>query len=301
MPFGEYESWEDCIEKNKGKDDPEAYCATIKRAIEGASVQTGNQNLAVFSEPLHIIEDTHCCLKVNAVIAKEGVYDFPAGTNGETKRCLWSRSELQKAARTARTAKITILDHPPNRVVTAQEEIYGQVEKAFYDRDRIRSTLNFEKDVCPADFLEEIRAAAAKTGPPKDVSIGFYYVADETPGKWHDQNYDLVMRNIVIDHVATGVQKGRCSYPDCGVGVSSVELAAFMNASKSPEKKPPATSDNPPPPPPPPAETTPSPTPPAKPAPMPSTDELLTRSTSLLRQKQQRDIEREKERRRHPA
>jgi hypothetical protein len=231
MPFGEYESFEDCVSKNKDKSDPEAYCATIERKARGeAKVQTGNYNLAVFSEPFHITEDSHCCLKVDAVIAKEGIYDFPAGPNGENRRCLWSRDELKKASRTARAAKITILDHPPNKVVTAQEEIYGIVENAFYDRDRIRAKLNFDKEVCPPDFLEGIRAAAAKTGPPKDVSIGFYYVSDELPGTWHGQRYDLVMRNMVIDHVASGVWKGRCSWPDCGIGVSSVQMAAFLES-----------------------------------------------------------------------
>lgn len=34
VPFGEYESFEDCVAKNKDKEDPKAYCAVIKRQIE---------------------------------------------------------------------------------------------------------------------------------------------------------------------------------------------------------------------------------------------------------------------------
>ena len=34
MPFGEYESFEDCVAKNQDKDDPAAYCGTIKHAME---------------------------------------------------------------------------------------------------------------------------------------------------------------------------------------------------------------------------------------------------------------------------
>jgi hypothetical protein len=34
-PFGEYSSFEDCVNKNKDKSDPEAYYAVIKRKIEG--------------------------------------------------------------------------------------------------------------------------------------------------------------------------------------------------------------------------------------------------------------------------
>lgn len=34
-PFAEYESFEDCVAKNQDKEDPEAYCAEIKRKTEG--------------------------------------------------------------------------------------------------------------------------------------------------------------------------------------------------------------------------------------------------------------------------
>jgi hypothetical protein len=237
MPFGKYKDFDDCVNKNQDKQDPEAYCATIQRQIEGASVQTGNYQLAVFSEPMHITDDSHCCLRVNAVIAKEGVYAFPAGPNGENMQCLWSKRELLDATPTARAAKITILDHPPNRVVTSQDEIFGVCEKPFFDRDKIRAILNFDKTLCPPQFLEDIRKAEAKQGPPKDVSIGFYYDQDMTPGTWHGIPYDMVMRNIVIDHVAAGVYKGRCSYPNCGIGVARKELAALSKPKNKGGKK----------------------------------------------------------------
>ena len=218
-----------CVEEvmAKGESEESAY-AICKARIEGASQP---QQYAVFSEPIQLSEDVACCLKVNAVIAKEGIYTFPAGPNGEPRSCLWSRAELLKATRTARAAKITIKEHPPGKVVTSQDEIYGTVEKPFFDRDRIRAVLSFDKDITPPDFLESIRAAASKEGEPKDVSIGFYYSEDITPGEWHGQHYDLAMRNIVIDHVATGVWRGRCSYPNCGIGVSSEEVRQFAAAS----------------------------------------------------------------------
>ena len=34
MPMGDYTDFADCVSQNQGKDDPEAYCAAIKRAIE---------------------------------------------------------------------------------------------------------------------------------------------------------------------------------------------------------------------------------------------------------------------------
>lgn len=37
-PFGDYKDFEDCVNKNGDKDDPEAYCGTIKRQVEGKSL-----------------------------------------------------------------------------------------------------------------------------------------------------------------------------------------------------------------------------------------------------------------------
>jgi len=38
-PFADYDSWEDCISKNQEKDDPEAYCASVKQEVEGETVK----------------------------------------------------------------------------------------------------------------------------------------------------------------------------------------------------------------------------------------------------------------------
>ena len=39
MPFGEYSDFDDCIAKNGNKSDPKAYCAAIKKQIEGESAK----------------------------------------------------------------------------------------------------------------------------------------------------------------------------------------------------------------------------------------------------------------------
>jgi len=168
-------------------------------------------------DALQIVEDSRCCLKVNSTITKEGVYPYPDG------RALKCRMELLKATHTARNAKITILDHPDSLVVMSQKQIHGMIEKPFFDRNKIRAQLNFDKSVCPKEFIDSVRKGTAS----KDVSIGFYYQPDMTPGVWIDEmgakhSYDYIMRDIVIDHVAVGVLKGRCSFPDCGIGVDSV-------------------------------------------------------------------------------
>jgi hypothetical protein len=168
-------------------------------------------------DALQIVEDSKCCLKVNAVITKEGVYQYP---DGRAYKC---RMELLKATHTARNAKLTILNHPESLVIMSQGQIHGVIEKPFFDRNKMRAQLNFDKSVCPKDFVDSVRAGTTS----KDVSIGFYYQPDMTSGLWVDEQgikhpYDYIMRDIVIDHVAVGVLKGRCSYPDCGIGVDAM-------------------------------------------------------------------------------
>jgi hypothetical protein len=184
-------------------------------------------------DSLQIVEDSKCCLKVNAIITKVGVYDysdFPVHHMGkDLTKALKSAPELLKATRTARAAKLVVLEHPSSSmpVVTSQGQMKGYVEKPFFDRDKIRAQLNFDKQECSEQFIEKVRGAADKSGEPLDVSIGFYHEVDPTSGVWknavtgQDEEYDYVMRNMVIDHVACGVPRGRCSFPSCGIGVDA--------------------------------------------------------------------------------
>ena len=39
MPFGQYKDFADCVNKNRDKKDPKAYCAQIERKIRLAEMQ----------------------------------------------------------------------------------------------------------------------------------------------------------------------------------------------------------------------------------------------------------------------
>jgi len=63
MPFGEYDDFDECVRENNDKRDPEAYCATIKRQIEGASALSDSDRDAIqaadgFSDRL--LDDDPC-------------------------------------------------------------------------------------------------------------------------------------------------------------------------------------------------------------------------------------------------
>jgi len=162
-------------------------------------------------DSVKVVEDNKNYLKVQAVITKEGVYDYPDG------RAFKCRKELLKAVPSAISAKLTILDHPDSMVIMSQDQIYGFVEKPYFDNDKIRAVLAFNKKATPPDFLAKIHK-----GLMRDVSIGFYYRPEFKHGHWGGKAYDYIMRDIVIDHVAAGVLKGRCSFPSCGIGVDTL-------------------------------------------------------------------------------
>lgn len=178
-------------------------------------------------DQIHIIQDTHCCLKVNAVISKAGVYRYDDGW------ALKPKMELLKASNAIRYAgaKLTLHKHPDSKIVMSQSQLFGGIEKPFFERDRIRAVLNFDKALTPKPLIQKVRdAITKKTG--LDVSIGFYYNHDPSPGKAADvntgakHNYDYVMRDILIDHVAVMFDgdnlHGRCTFPNCGIGVDTI-------------------------------------------------------------------------------
>jgi hypothetical protein len=178
-------------------------------------------------DQMHIIQDTKCCLKVNAIISKAGVYKYEDGW------ALKPKMELLKASNAIRYAgaKLTLHKHPDSKIIMSQSQLFGGIEKPFFERDKIRAVLNFDKALTPKPLIQKIRDAVAnKTG--LDVSIGFYYNHEPVGGVAADVNtgakrtYDYVMRDILIDHVAVMFDgdhlHGRCTFPNCGIGVDTL-------------------------------------------------------------------------------
>lgn len=156
-------------------------------------------------------------------LVREGVYPYEDG------RVLKPGDELEKAARVSRL--YIAWDHPPLRVITRPQEIKGLVDGVHTEKDnkgvKVKGRLSFDKKSLNQDQLELIRSKIRR-----DVSLGFYYTEDHTPGSWNGQAYDYVQRDFVFDHVAS-VEHGRCPFPQCGIGVdaNTLNLQAGMGAS----------------------------------------------------------------------
>jgi len=123
--------------------------------------------------------------------------------------------------------------HPATAVISTRDEIHGRTvnvrfSKSLKDiktgRPMNRGILAdlevFDNKVSP-ELLSDL-----KNGKKSDVSIGFFFDYDDTPGVVDDEEdqalkgtaYDYVQRNITINHIAFGIDSGRCSMPYCGIG-----------------------------------------------------------------------------------
>ena len=54
MPMGPYSDFEDCLTKNQDKDNPEAYCGTIKKQTEMA-IKTDEHGRKIIAENVPIV------------------------------------------------------------------------------------------------------------------------------------------------------------------------------------------------------------------------------------------------------
>lgn len=93
MPFGEYESFEDCVAKNQDKDDPAAYCAVIQRQIEGGESSKIPLKAFLFTEAIKLDGN-----KVSGIaIHPKLIWHPEEGTDFKAKHD-YLKEELKKAA-----------------------------------------------------------------------------------------------------------------------------------------------------------------------------------------------------------
>jgi hypothetical protein len=227
MPFGEYEDFADCVAKNKGKvDDPEAYCAVIKRKIEGDTHR--KIGFDSFTLEAKIIFEDNKILTMPAVIASEIVHQYDDG---------WAykpAEELEKMAETANrigSVPVKILSHPDadtNFLLLKASDVYGKATNFPYVknltdpktqrpcRKGVRADISWFKDLTPPEVIEQIKQATLR-----DNSIGFTFEREDTQGEFDGVKHDYIQRNIFLNHVAAPIQAGRCPGPICGIGFDS--------------------------------------------------------------------------------
>jgi len=106
MPFGPYKDFADCVNKNQDKDDPEAYCAVIERAITGDLKVEGTKMLKVTSKAVSLEAKEDDATRFVVVAATVGSKCY--GSDGT--EFTFTESSLEAFANTW-TGGITTLNH----------------------------------------------------------------------------------------------------------------------------------------------------------------------------------------------
>jgi uncharacterized protein len=119
--------------------------------------------------------------------------------------------ELEKAVSTFNGLPL-LIKHKPTTAIDHQTDLtVGSLgTDAVYEHPYLKNSLV----IWPIDAIEGV-----EDGEKKELSAGYRYTPDMTPGTYEGETYDGVMRNIIGNHVAL-VSDGRAG-PDVVVGDSN--------------------------------------------------------------------------------
>jgi hypothetical protein len=159
-----------------------------------------------------VISENDSEIVIPALLAREGVLPYAQG------KAFRPADELKSSLFTFDGAWCVSKKHPEQMILTKPGEISGKISDVQWDeaRSAVKGNVHLFKAKNDSGFLEDVKA-----GKLKDVSIGFLYEEDWQAGEWNKQKYDFVQRNILINHVAVGVPKGRMTSPSVGLGLDS--------------------------------------------------------------------------------
>lgn len=167
-------------------------------------------------------EDDDFLLFRDVVFAREGVQTYSDG------RALKDADELEKYAPSARGWAV-VGGHPPEKILSRVDDIAGETLNPRFVKDLlcpktgrrnirgVKGDLRVWKNKVDELMLEDLRS-----GNKNDVSVGFLFDADDTPGIFKGDPYEYVQRNMFHNHLAYGIEKGRCPTPFCGLAADEV-------------------------------------------------------------------------------
>jgi len=164
----------------------------------------------------------------DVVLVRENVQ--PYEIDGKTLMAYKSADELQQYWRWVEGRWAIAGRHPSTPIIVTPDDISGRtvnirfvknlIDHAKTERPNIRGILGdleVFNDRVPPEILKGM-----KNGTLPDVSVGFLYAKEMTPGSWNGSDYDFRQVNMFHDHTAYGIRKGRCSYPACGIGADEL-------------------------------------------------------------------------------
>jgi hypothetical protein len=166
----------------------------------------------------------------DVVIAREIVHAYRDGVAYKPAE------ELKDSAWTAEGMWAISGGHPKDAIIMDRDEIQGRTVNARFSKSLIdpktkrpnNKGIVADLEVFNDKIAPEI-LADMKAGKRHDVSIGFFFIRDKTPGIISEDGhplkgsaYDYVQRKMTINHTAFALEAGRCPMPFCGVGADEI-------------------------------------------------------------------------------
>ncbi len=139
------------------------------------------------------------------------------------------RDELESYSWTVDGRWIHAGKHPETGIISERDQIHGRTTNPRYvknlkdpktkrpNRAGVLADIEVFNNKIHPDLLESMIQ-----GKKRDVSIGFFYIADETPGEYNGVKYDYIQREMFHDHLAVAIDQGRCPAPYCGLGADEI-------------------------------------------------------------------------------
>ena len=162
------------------------------------------------------------------VIASEIVQQYDDGM------AFKPREELKKYAPYVDGRWVILGSHPSNGIISERDQVSGRTVNPRYVKDLIdptskrpnragvRADIQIFNDMATKTQLDNM-----KNGLKADVSIGFFFSKDDSPGtveadSCKGQTYDYIQRDMFHDHTAACIDNGRCPSPYCGLGADEI-------------------------------------------------------------------------------
>lgn len=203
MPFADYKDFDDCVAKNKDKEDPKAYCAAIKQKAES---EEGRE---------HVVSDLFEAVEAD-FSAEEGTDDLRS-TNviiraGRSKN---NREYRESALRTAGAKGLfngirMFVDHRRGALPTQRSvnEMVAGIEKSWYDESK--KALMGDVVYFDAQFHDKVKRAQGFLGNSISALVRGTRVKDSS-GTFYEDISEIV-RPKSVDWVI---------FPAAGGGVES--------------------------------------------------------------------------------
>ncbi len=172
-----------------------------------------SMNLDIVKDSIKI--DENGTLTGDAVMTAAMVQTYMR--DGKEQKVLKDPGELKKACDIWILGMPCTDQHPAEGIVMNQDEITGWTTPPQWDTESQTVKCSFT--------IHDGRSVKRIQDGGTDVSIGFFCDLHEDAGKFEDTAYDAVQRNIVFNHLAVGLDKGKGRCPDgtCGIQTDKKE------------------------------------------------------------------------------